>query len=232
MIKYLPIKINTLRISSFTLSKTTNTILAGTTSGKVYIYQIEDTITELHNKKITDVPLTCIKIIDEEEHDVIIGSEDGYIYIYSVYPNLIRNTIKIASQPIMNIIYRIGEELFIRAGDSKILYCSYDIERPEQCCKIINKIMKQNDWNNVVKRYIPSIVKKLFTDITLFKKQSDDIFNIIYRCIEDVNDRKSWCEKNILDMLLLHVNKPNPLVKKIITKYFVFKVKHLNVRCV
>ena len=85
--------------------------------------------------------------------------------------------------------------------------------------------MKQNDWNNVVKRYIPSIVKKLFTDITLFKKQSDDIFNIIYRCIEDVNDRKSWCEKNILDMLLLHVNKPNPLVKKIITNLFCFQGK-------
>lgn len=218
-------EINTLRISSFTLSKTTNTILVGTTSGKIYVYQIEDSVTELHTKKISDVPLTCIKILDEEEFEAIIGSEDGYIFIYSVYPNLIRNTINVSSMPIMNIIYRIGEELFIRSGDNKILYCSYDIERPEQCCKIISKIMKKTDWNNVVKRYIPSIVKKLLTDITLFKKQSNDIFDIIYKCIEDVNDRKSWCEKSVLDMLLLHVNKPNPLVKKIITKLFCFQGK-------
>ena len=109
--------------------------MAGTTSGKVYIYQIEDTITELHNKKITDVPLTCIKIIDEEEHDVIIGSEDGYIYIYSVYPNLIRNTIKIASQPIMNIIYRIEKSYLL--GQEIVRFC------------IVHTISK--DQSNVVK---------------------------------------------------------------------------------
>ncbi len=217
-------EINNIRISSFTLAKTTNTFLVGSVFGMLYSYEIDNSIEKLYETKCGDCPLTAIKILDSDELNVIIGDDSGYIYIYNLYMNIIYTKINLCSNTITDIIYRTGDEMFIKTGENKIYYCSIDFERPEICCKIIKNIMKNKDWTNIVKTNIPALVKDILHDITAYNKDTDDIFEIITHCIDDINDRKIWCEKKILSILLKHVDK-TPIVNDIITKLFCFQGK-------
>jgi WD40 repeat protein len=219
--------ITSLRISAFTMAKRINLFLVGTTIGDIHVYEIDDIVVELSVLKCSRSPITCIRIINDENYNVLIGDDSGNVYIYNIYSNLCYNRIKICTESITDIVHRSGDEIFIKSGDNKIYYCTFDIERPEKCCSIVKNIIKKSEWRTIFMTKLSVIVKHLFNEITVYGKETEDIYDIISSCIQDHNNRKMWCEKPILDMLLKHIieDDKHQKVKNIITKLFCFQGK-------
>ena len=216
-----------LRISSFSLAKLTNLFLVGTTGGNIHVYEIDDIVVELSMLKCSSSPITCIRIIDDDNYNVLLGDDSGNVYIYNIYSNVCYRHVKLCTECITDIVHRSGEEIFIKSGDNKIYYCTFDIERPEKCCSIVKNIIAKTEWRSIFMPKLSEIVKKLFNEITVYEKETNDIYDIISVCIEDHNNRKMWCEKPILDMLLKHIieDEEHRKVKDIITKLFCFQGK-------
>ena len=205
---------------------THNSYLIGNKKGDVTLYSIENckrVSDKIWSNK--DEQISCLyKLPDCVNWNIIIGCESGLFILKSLDEdyNLFEWR---ASNSIVSVCYK-KPNIIILTSDYSVYSMVYRDNQVEISSKCLCILASNTSWQKFLRRPNKiNFIQEIILHGVQHKHCLDDFYSVIKLCLQENDNCKEWCKKEILNVLNICVLEGNTKYQKIIDKLFCFSGK-------
>jgi hypothetical protein len=208
-----------------------NTYLIGTIKGEVFMYSIDDVDdTELIwvDSKESITSILPLGRSSSGNDTLAIGCESGRIILTPLDENDTKDYFDyrgVNNKAIKQLVYR-APYIIALTSDYQVFLMLYQERQIEVAAECLIELSKQHDWKLFLTRekYTPIVQRILIEGMTARPHipRPENFANIIEMCLQNDNNCKAWCKKEILDILRTGATFSPKKFRPLLNKLFCF----------